>query len=124
MLVLSRKKDEAIVVSPYAVVTVADFHGRTASLNIQAKKDLLVLREELANGENQPPQSATDYGMLVLSRTVGQAILIGHNIRVAVVDVHNGQVRLGVDAPRDIAIYRREMLPEDWKPGQPFPERG
>ena len=55
--------------------------------------------------------------MLVLSRKVGERILIGDNIAVTVVRVGPGVVRLGVDAPRDLVIVREE-LKEDAKSPQ------
>ena len=47
--------------------------------------------------------------MLVLSRKVGERILIGENISVTVVRVAQGIVRLGVEAPTDLPIVREEI---------------
>jgi carbon storage regulator len=47
--------------------------------------------------------------MLVLSRKVGERILIGENIAVTVVRVTGGGVRLGVEAPSDMAVVRQEL---------------
>jgi len=47
--------------------------------------------------------------MLVLSRKVGEKILIGDNIAVTVVRVAQGIVRLGVEAPREMPIVREEI---------------
>lgn len=47
--------------------------------------------------------------MLVLSRNIGQSIVIGDDIEVTVLDVSRSQVRLGVKAPRDIAVHRDEI---------------
>ncbi|HEV3255909.1 MAG TPA: carbon storage regulator [Gemmataceae bacterium] len=47
--------------------------------------------------------------MLVLSRRLGEAIIIGDNIRVAVVGIQGNHVRLGCTAPEDILIYREEL---------------
>lgn len=49
--------------------------------------------------------------MLVLSRKLGEKIFIGDNICITVVDIDRGKIRLGIEAPRDIAIYRQELLP-------------
>ena len=49
--------------------------------------------------------------MLVLSRKLGEKIFIGDNICITVVDIDRGKIRLGIEAPRDIAIYREELLP-------------
>ena len=48
--------------------------------------------------------------MLVLSRKVGEEIVIGDNIRVRVVSVQGNQIRLGFDAPREVSIQRAELL--------------
>jgi carbon storage regulator len=47
--------------------------------------------------------------MLVLTRKVGQRILIGENIAVTVVRVSQGTVRLGVEAPPETPIVREEL---------------
>ena len=47
--------------------------------------------------------------MLVLSRKVGERILIGENISVTVVRIAGGGVRLGVEAPPDMAVVRQEL---------------
>ena len=47
--------------------------------------------------------------MLVLSRRVGEEIVINDNIRVTVVAVHGDRVRLGIVAPRDVAVDRSEV---------------
>lgn len=47
--------------------------------------------------------------MLVLSRKVGERILIGDNVSVTVVRITGGGVRLGVEAPPDMAVIRQEL---------------
>lgn len=48
--------------------------------------------------------------MLVLSRKVGEEIVIGDGIRVKVLSVQGNQVRLGFVAPRSVTIHRQELL--------------
>lgn len=48
--------------------------------------------------------------MLVLARKVGQAIHLGDDIRITVVELGRGRVRLGIEAPRDLVVHRRELL--------------
>ena len=50
--------------------------------------------------------------MLVLSRKVGQRILIGDKIAVTVVKVGHGGVRIGVEAPAELAVVREELAIE------------
>jgi carbon storage regulator len=49
--------------------------------------------------------------MLVLSRKLGEKIFIGDNVCITVVDIDRGKIRLGIEAPRDVPIYRQELLP-------------
>ncbi len=47
--------------------------------------------------------------MLVLSRKSGEALRVGDDIRITVVATASGQVRIGIEAPDEIAIYREEV---------------
>ncbi len=47
--------------------------------------------------------------MLVLSRQRDESIIIGDNIVVTVVDVRGDKVRLGIEAPREVSVHRREV---------------
>lgn len=47
--------------------------------------------------------------MLLLSRRVGEWIVIGDDIRVKIVDVKGNQVRLGIDAPKATSVHRVEI---------------
>lgn len=49
--------------------------------------------------------------MLVLSRKLGERIVIGDRIVVTVVKLDHGQVRLGIEVPREIAVFREEIAP-------------
>lgn len=48
--------------------------------------------------------------MLVLSRRVGEAIVVGGNIRILVLSVTGSSVRIGVKAPRAVTVHREEVL--------------
>lgn len=47
--------------------------------------------------------------MLVLTRRLNQSIKIGDDIEITVVEVRGDQVRLGVTAPRDVSVHRKEI---------------
>lgn len=47
--------------------------------------------------------------MLILTRKVGETVTIGEGVLVTVLAVKGGQVRLGIDAPRDVAVHRGEV---------------
>lgn len=51
--------------------------------------------------------------MLVLTRNVGEKLIIDGNIEVMVVEAGGGSVRLGIEAPKDVHIVREELLEED-----------
>jgi carbon storage regulator len=53
--------------------------------------------------------------MLVLSRKLGEKIVINDNICITVVDIDRGKIRLGIEAPRDVPIFRQELLPNQEK---------
>jgi len=48
--------------------------------------------------------------MLVLSRKLNEKIVIDGGIVVTVVKIEGGQVRLGIEAPRDVKVFREEIL--------------
>ena len=50
--------------------------------------------------------------MLVLSRRVGESVVIGDDITVTVLEVRGDVVRIGIDAPRSVAVNRAELLAE------------
>lgn len=49
--------------------------------------------------------------MLILSRRVGESVKIGDDVSITVLRVKGNQVRLGVNAPRSLAVQREEMSP-------------
>lgn len=49
--------------------------------------------------------------MLVLSRKLGEKIVIGENIVVTVVKIDRNQIRVGIEAPHDVPVYREEIMP-------------
>jgi len=50
--------------------------------------------------------------MLVLTRKKGQSVIINDNIEITILEVQGDQVRLGIDAPRDVSIHRKEVFLE------------
>lgn len=47
--------------------------------------------------------------MLILTRRVGETVMIGNEVTVTVLGVKGNQVRIGVNAPRDVAVHREEI---------------
>ena len=48
--------------------------------------------------------------MLILTRRVGEAVMIGNEVTVTILGVKGNQVRVGVNAPRDVAVHREEIF--------------
>lgn len=57
--------------------------------------------------------------MLILTRRVGETLVIAENIEITVLGVKGGQVRIGVKAPRDVTVHREEIV-ERIKRGDEF----
>lgn len=53
--------------------------------------------------------------MLILSRQAGQEIIITGGISIKIVDIDRGKVRVGITAPSEVEVWRRELLDEDGK---------
>lgn len=48
--------------------------------------------------------------MLVLSRRIGESVVIGNDVVVTVLEVRGDIIRLGIDAPRDVTVHRQEVF--------------
>lgn len=61
--------------------------------------------------------------MLVLSRKRSERIVIGSKIQITVVKLEGNQVRLGIEAPDEVAIFRAELLNNfsEWGAPEPYP---
>ena len=47
--------------------------------------------------------------MLVLTRRPGESIIVGKDIVITVIEIKGGQVRIGIDAPREVQVHREEI---------------
>lgn len=55
--------------------------------------------------------------MLVLSRRLNETLIIGDDVKVTVLGINGNQVRLGIDAPREISVHREEVYQRILKEG-------
>lgn len=51
----------------------------------------------------------TESRILILTRRVGEVLMIGDDVKVTVLGVRGQQVRIGVDAPKDVPVHREEI---------------
>ena len=47
--------------------------------------------------------------MLILTRRVGETVLVGNDVTVTIVGVKGKQIRIGINAPKDVAVHREEI---------------
>lgn len=47
--------------------------------------------------------------MLILTRKIGEKIIVNDNVTIAVLEIHGDQVKIGVDAPRNVKVFREEV---------------
>ncbi len=57
-----------------------------------------------------PSPAEVRVSMLVLTRKTNQSIMIGDDIEITVLSVSGDKVRIGIEAPRDISVFRREVI--------------
>jgi carbon storage regulator len=51
--------------------------------------------------------------MLVLSRKLGQRFQVGQDVRVTIVKIDRNSVRIGIEAPGEVTVYREEIVPTE-----------
>ncbi len=51
--------------------------------------------------------------MLVLTRKLGETLLIGDNIKITVEKISKGQIKIGIDAPKEVVVAREEVQKEE-----------
>lgn len=56
--------------------------------------------------------------MLVLTRKLNESIMVGDDVKITIVDVKGDQVKLGITAPRQVAVHREEVYLEIQKENQ------
>lgn len=60
--------------------------------------------------------------MLILTRRVGETLMIGDSVTVTVLGVKGNQVRIGITAPKDVAVHREEIYQRIQRDGESEPK--
>ena len=50
--------------------------------------------------------------MLVLKRKSGESIIVNENIEIKIIEIEEGRIKIGIEAPKDVSILRKEVLDE------------
>ena len=62
--------------------------------------------------------------MLILTRRVGESLMIGDEVTVTVLSIRGNQVRIGVNAPKEVAVHREEVYERiQHKEGNSYPDK-
>ena len=73
--------------------------------------DASLLLTEVSPSDVSFTNDIREIPMLVLSRKLGEKIVIGDNIVITVVKIDRNQIRIGIEAPHDVPVYREEIAP-------------
>ena len=112
MLVLSRRPDSSILVGHDVKVTVEMVAGDDVCLRVTGPSDLRVERLDEREVAEQLARRGKEWdgaGMHVLSRRPRPGLLINGEVVVAVQAISNDSVRIGIEAPPHVLIYREEV---------------
>jgi carbon storage regulator len=86
-------------------------HGQNeqaADEEVGVQRQALTLENGFSIGIN-PIRDFKEWLLLILTRKVGESLMIGSAVTVTVVAVKGNQVRIGVNAPKDVAVHREEI---------------
>jgi carbon storage regulator len=89
-------------------VNPGNVDGMVRASNDESPKSACAVDEGRDNRYSPPER---EFPMLVLSRKLGEKIVISDNIIVTVVKIDRNQIRLGIEAPLEVSVYREEISP-------------
>jgi carbon storage regulator len=119
-LVLTRRMAQSIVIGGEVELQVVDLKVNAVRLKITAPRSIPIHRREVfesiksggrpgASKAQDGPTPRPGQGSLVLTRHVGESVMIGDAVEVEVAGIRSSAVRLRINAPREIAVHRREI---------------
>lgn len=119
MLILTRRIGERLIIDDEIVVGVLGVMGNQVRMNVDSPKNWWIYRKDIADrieaGEGLSPngESASERGNLVLTRKIGEVICMGTEdkvvIEITILGIKGNQVRIGVEAPKDMAVHRESI---------------
>lgn len=125
MLILTRYRDQKIKIDDIVTLNIMSVNKQgSVSIGIQAPRAIPVHREEIfakvkaESSEEVFFQEAihgftkadVGTGYLILTRNKGQRIRICDDVVITILGCHKGNVKIGIDAPKDVAIHREEIF--------------
>jgi len=117
VITLNRAKDTRITIGDFLTLIVVDWEvgGNSVRLALETTIEIPIVREEaiLKEGYKNIPRK----GNLVLTRREGERLLIGDDITITVKSVTCSNVRIGIDAPKNLSILRKVVETETFIEG-------
>ncbi|MEH7107195.1 carbon storage regulator [Bacillus sp. JJ1764] len=103
MLIVGREIGQAVIIGDNIKVTALQL-GSKLKLAIEAPEDIQISRVI--------PNQDTRDKLKKRARIIGDTLLIGEMIKVTILQTDSGLVRFAIDAPKEISVYREELLYE------------
>jgi carbon storage regulator len=97
-----------------------DGNERACSVTLNGERGPLTsaVRSVPAAAGSREAEERRESSVLVLTRKTNQSIMIGDEIEVSVLSVAGEKVRIGIDAPRSVAVFRKEVYEAPSEPGR------
>ena len=68
------------------------------------------MRRPLESKDADLAQTGKGHPMLILTRRIGETVVIGDNVTVTVLGVKGNQIRVGIEAPKEVSVHRMEIV--------------
>ena len=101
MLVLSRRVNETLCIGDDITIVVSKVQGSLVSMVINAPNVKITHRNQVYKSDHEIP--------LTLNKAIKDSFSLGSDISIHVIGTQGAQVRVGIDAPRDIEVHREEI---------------
>jgi carbon storage regulator len=89
-------------------------------LKLNPTVDVGLSAKNQSAGSSLHPQPGKVIDMLILTRRIGEKLIIGENVTVSILAVKGNQIRVGIDAPLEVKVYREEIYQKIQAESKPF----